>query len=129
MIEELLEMRIFSMIFLLFYVSASVAADKKGNYAIWGAGNASCHKYIMARAANDDEKYKNYIMGYFTAYNHEAADTYSITNEMNLNEILTWIDEQCELKQMISFEEILTTFILDNYEGRMKTPPGRNIGR
>lgn len=122
-------MRIYSMIFLLLYVSAAVAADKKGNYAIWGVGSHSCHSFNLARAANEDNKYRDYIMGYFTAYNHEATDTYSITRDMDLNEILTWVDEQCEMKPIISIEEVLTTFILDNYEGRMKTPPGSGFGR
>lgn len=122
-------MKIYSIIFLLFYVTAGVAADKKGNYAIWGVGNKSCHSYNLARAANEDNKYKDYIMGYFTAYNHEAVDTYSISRDMNLDAILSWIDEQCEMKPIVSFEEALTTFILDNYEGRMKTQPGNRVGR
>ena len=122
-------MRIYSMIFLLFYVSASVAADKKGNYAIWGVGNKSCHSYNLSRAANEDDKYKDFIMGYFTAYNHTADETYSISRDMNINEILTWVDEQCELKPMVGFEEALTTFIINNHEGRMKTPPGNRVGR
>ena len=67
-------------------------------------------------------------MGYFTAYNHAETDTYSISRDMNLEEVLTWIDEQCELKPVISFEEVLTTFILENHESRMKTPPGRGAG-
>jgi hypothetical protein len=116
------------MIFLLIFASASVAADKQGNFAIWGSGNSSCHSYKLARAANEDNKFRDYIMGYFTAYNHQSVDTYSISRDMNLNEILTWIDEQCELKPVISIEEVLTTFIIENYEGRMKSPPG-GVGR
>ena len=122
-------MRIYSIIFLLFYVTVGVAADKKGNYAIWGVGNKSCHSYNLARAANEDNKYKDYIMGYFTAYNHTAVDTYSISSDMKMDEILTWIDDQCGMKPIISFEDILTTFILDNYETRLKTSPGNRVGR
>ncbi|OGT63519.1 MAG: hypothetical protein A3I13_03075 [Gammaproteobacteria bacterium RIFCSPLOWO2_02_FULL_47_50] len=122
-------MRFYSMIFLLIYASASVAADKKGNYAIWGAGNSPCHGYNLARAANEDNKFRDYIMGYFTAYNHEAADTYSISRDMNLNEILNWVDEQCELKPITSIEEVLTNFIIENYENRMKSAPGSRVGR
>ena len=122
-------MRIYSMIFLLFFAAASVAADKKGNFAIWGAGNSSCHSYNQARAANEDNKFRDYIMGYFTAYNHQSVDTYSISRDMNLNEILTWIDELCELKPVTSIEEVLTTFILENYDERMKSSPGNRVGR
>jgi hypothetical protein len=122
-------MRIYSIIILVFCAATATGADKKGNYAIWGVGNKSCHSYNLARAANEDNKYKDYIMGYFTAYNHEAVDTYSISRDMNMDDILTWLDEQCEMKPVVSFEEILTTFILDNYENRMKSSPNSRVGR
>jgi hypothetical protein len=112
----------FTVLFLASYTV--LAADSKGNYAIWGAGNKSCHSYNLARSANDDKKFRDYTMGYLTAFNHGAEATYSISRDMNLEQILAWIDELCELKPIISFDEVLISFIQDHYEQRMKFPPG-----
>ncbi len=97
-----------------------IAADGSGNYAIWGAGNKSCHSYNQAQAAGDDEPYKNFTMGYLTSYNHQANETYSISSRMNLDEVMAWIGEECELKPIISFEEALVNFIVEHHEKRMK---------
>ena len=113
----------------LFAVSTPLlAVDSNGNYAIWGPGNKSCHRYNLARANDDVESYQNYIMGFLTAYNHQAENTYSISSRMNLEEVMTELDEECELKPIISFDEALINFILQHHEGRMKTAPG-SIGR
>ena len=100
------------------------AADSKGNYAIWGLGKKSCHSYNLARAEVTDEKFKDYTMGYLTAYNHITPETYSISRDMDLDEVLTWMDDQCQLKPVISYEEALVTFIIEHYENRMKFTPG-----
>ena len=117
-------MRIFGIVLFLLLPFTVIAADSAGNYAIWGVGKKSCHSYNLARAASEDGKYKDYLMGYFTAYNHIAQETYSITNDMDLDAIMTWVDDQCEMKPVISYEEVLTTFIIDHFEKRMKFPPG-----
>jgi hypothetical protein len=117
-------MRFAGFIALIFSSSMVLATDSKGNYAIWGVGNKSCHSYNIARAAEDDHRYRDYIMGYLTSYNHQAVETYSISRDMNLDQVLTWIDELCELKPVISFDEVLINFILAHHEKRMKFPPG-----
>jgi len=117
-------MRIYGILFLVLMSFAAGAADNEGNYAIWGVGKKSCHSYNLARAAGEDDKYRDYLMGYFTAYNHTAQETYSISADMDLDAIFTWVDEQCEMKPVISYEEVLTTFIIDHFEKRMKFPPG-----
>ena len=110
---------------LLFIASYPVlAADSNGNYAIWGAGNKSCHSYNLARAAKDDNKFRDYTMGYLTAYNHHTESTYSISRDMNLEQVLSWMDELCEMKPIISFDEALVSFISEHHEHRMKFPPG-----
>ena len=116
-------MRVFSIFFLTICTISVYAADNSGNYAIWGHGNKSCHSYNLARA-DDDSKFKDYIMGYLTAYNHQTPETYSISRDMNLDEVLTALDDQCQLKPVISFEEALVSFIIEHYENRMKLPPG-----
>lgn len=117
-------MKVLSFIMLFFASFSVLAADSNGNYAIWGAGNKSCHSYNLARAAKDDNKFRDYTMGYLTAYNQHAEETYSISRDMNLEQVLSWMDELCELKPIISFDEALVSFITEHHEQRMKFPPG-----
>ena len=117
-------MRISILTLLFLFTPLLHAADSSGNYAIWGAGNKSCHKYNLTRAAGEDAVFKDYVMGYLTAYNHHEEETYSISREMNLSEIMGWLDEECELKPVIAFEEALVNFLIEHYQERMRFPPG-----
>ncbi len=103
----------------------SQAADSKGSFAIWGSGNKSCHSYNISRDTNEDRGFKDYIMGYLTAFNVQLPETYRIAGQMNLDEILDWLDDNCELKPIISFEQSLTDFITENYDKRMKKAPSK----
>ena len=123
-IRRIGKMKVFSFIVLIFASYPVLAADSNGNYAIWGAGNNSCHSYNLSRAASDDNKFRDYTMGYLTAYNQYAEETYSISRDMNLEQVLTWMDDLCDLKPIISFDEALVSFITEHHEKRMKFPPG-----
>ncbi|MBM2830204.1 MAG: peptidoglycan binding protein [Gammaproteobacteria bacterium] len=116
-------MKTCGIVILMLVSFASHATDNKGNYAIWGVGNRSCHGYLQARAANDFDKFKDYLMGFLTAYNVMTPETYSISGGKNLDEVLIWFDDHCELQPTISFEQAITDFIAENFEQRMKTSP------
>ena len=100
------------------------AADKSGNYAIWGKGMKSCYHYLKDRDADKDTSYKNYIMGYLTAYNAMTPETYSISKNMKLDEIMTWMDDYCDSQKMSGLELSLIEFIITHYENRSRVPPG-----
>jgi len=106
------------------------AADRDGNYAVWGMGNLSCHAYNNARASDDTEAFDNadtfrfYVMGYLTAYNVHQSETYSISAEQQMPDIMGWFDEYCDSHAVDSFENALKVFISEHYEKRMKTVPG-----
>ena len=117
-------MKWFSMILVFAFTLPLQAMDSSGNYAIWGPGSKSCHRYNLSRSNEDDGTYRNFIMGYLTSYNHQAEHTYSISSRMSLEEIMAELDEECELKPVISFDEALINFIIQHYENRMKSAPG-----
>ena len=102
-------------------------ADKAGNYAVWGKGGQSCHAYRRSRAeAGDAERlFREYAMGYITAYNTLEEETYNITGALNLLEVLAWLDEYCAEKPIHGFEQALVGFIVAHHEKRYKLPPGR----
>ena len=101
----------------------TMAMDKNGDYAVWGMGRKTCYSYSQARASGDYDPYKDYLMGYLTAYNVMTEDTYLISGKMNLEESLEWMDDYCELKQMHSFELVLADFIREHRETRLKNAP------
>ena len=117
-------MRISSIFLMLLLAGSALATDKKGNYAIWGVGSSSCIKYTTSRAANNVNEYKQFLMGYLTAYNNQAEETYSISNSMTMDEILKWFDDECELKPTSSFEQAIIEFLVAHHDKRAKYPPG-----
>ncbi|HSR62382.1 MAG TPA: hypothetical protein VLN56_03145 [Gammaproteobacteria bacterium] len=114
---------LYPLFLLIAYATAGHAADKNGQYAIWGLGAESCHKYNLAREADDVDDYKNYIMGFFTAYNIITPETYRISGDMDLDAVLGWFDDECGLKPIISFEEALTNYLVENYDKRLDKAP------
>ncbi len=104
---------------------SSQAADSNGHFAIWGKGNKSCHSYSISRNTDEEQRFKDYIMGYLTAFNVQLPDTYRVAGQMNLNDILAWLDDYCELKPVIAFEQSLADFITENYDERMKKSPSK----
>lgn len=119
-------MKYLSILFLLTMLPLqSQAADSNGHFAIWGKGNKSCHSYNISRDTEEEQEYKDYIMGYLTALNVQLPDTYRVSGEMNLNDILAWLDDYCGLKPILAFEQSLADFIKDNYDKRMKKSPSK----
>ena len=104
---------------------SSQAVDSNGHFAIWGKGNKSCHSYNISRNTDEEQRFKDYIMGYLTAFNFQMPDTYRIAGNMNLNEILAWLDDYCELKPVLAFEQSLANFIDEHHDKRMKRSPSK----
>ena len=100
------------------------AMDKSGNYAIWGKGQKSCFRYLKERTADRNDPYRDYIMGYLTAYNATTPDTYSVSRNMSLDEIMVWIDDYCDTNKMSGLEQSLLEFISHHHEARYRQPPG-----
>ncbi len=113
------------LLLLAFVPTGSQAADRNGHFAIWGKGNKSCHSYNISRNTPEKQRFKDYIMGYLTAFNVQMPDTYRVAGHMNLEEILVWLDDFCELKPILSFEQSLADFIIEKYDKRMKKSPSK----
>jgi hypothetical protein len=113
---------------LLFIFSQTVlAADKFGNAAIWGAGQKSCFSYTTARKNGEENYYKDYLMGYLTAYNAQTPDTYRISGSENLDGILSWLDSYCTEKQVYGFDQAVVEFITEHYPKRQKSAPATGL--
>ena len=115
--------RLSSILFILcLFSSVAHAADKEGNYAVWGVGKKSCFKYLKARADQQDAAFINYTKGFITAYNMLIDDTYSLSGQMSIADIMSWMDDHCDLKKTSGYENALLVFIADHEESRMRRP-------
>ena len=103
-----------------------MAADRDGNYAVWGPGAKSCHSYNQAPGEDARIPFRNYVMGYLTAYNAVSAETYAISGDMNLDAVMGWLDDYCEQKPMHSFEQALIDFTTNHNAERFTRPLGRS---
>ena len=107
----------------------AVAADSAGNYAIWGAGARSCHQYRgVVDKADESRAFKDFLLGYLTAYNTLAPDTYNAVGGLSLVDALGWLDEYCRQHEMDSFERAIGQLLVAHHDQRMRVPPGANRG-
>ena len=96
------------------------AADEKGNYAIWGDGQKSCFSFNKSRKSGEDSSYKNYLMGYLTAFNTQTEDTYRISAAKQMKDILSWIDDYCQEKPVHGFDQAVLEFVVEHFPRRYK---------
>ena len=108
------------LISLLLIPTITLAVDSSGNYAIWGVGTKACIGFNQDTAANDIERYKDFMKGFMTAYNIFTEKTYSISGKMNSDQIIEWLNEYCDDNPMSTLENALTSFTFDHYDKRMK---------
>jgi hypothetical protein len=108
--------------------ATAFAVDSSGNYAVWGLGKKSCFGYSQEIAGDDAGKYKHYIRGFLTAYNIFTEKTYSISSNMNENQIIDWLNEYCGENPMSGLETALISFTFDHYDKRRKSS-GSSVGR
>jgi hypothetical protein len=116
--------RIAALAAMLLAATAVFAADSDGNYAVWGAGAKSCHTF---NTSGEDAAagYRQYVMGYLTAYNALANETYSISADQDLDAVMGWLSTYCEDKPMHSFDQALMDYTSSHVADRLKRPPGR----
>lgn len=100
--------------------ATSWAADRKGNYAIWGAGGASCNQYNQARLDGEDKSFIGYISGYFTHYNQITERTTNIAGSTNMLEILGILDEVCSEKPVLSFNDAIAALVVQLHPQRQR---------
>lgn len=118
--------RLLPMLMGLFLIpSLAAAADKDGNYAVWGVGAKSCYHYIQANGRGEGEVFRNFVTGYLTAFDAITEDTYSISAGKDLDQVMGWITEYCTTKQIHSFEQALAEFTVEQHPQRSRRPPGR----
>jgi hypothetical protein len=101
------------------------AADKEGNYAVWGPGGQSCHRYNEALAAGQEAEFRLYAMGYFTAYHTFVEDTYQLGPGKTFAEIMAMVTDYCGRTPVDSFQRALKLTAEELAPERRRKAPGR----
>jgi hypothetical protein len=104
---------------------STLAADKDGNYAVWGMGSKSCFHYTQAQGQPGAEAYREFVMGYLTAYDALSEDTYNIGAGKDLDQVMTWLTDYCAKQQIHGFEQALVAFTVEQHPQRTRRPPFR----
>jgi hypothetical protein len=108
--------------------TSAIAVDSDGNYAVWGVGKKSCFGFNKEINGEDSDRFRDYIKGFLTAYNMFTEKTFSITGNMNEDEVVNWLTEYCADNPMFGLETALLNFTFDHYDKRLKSS-GRSVGR
>ena len=118
------------MSFILLALSTiSYAADKNGNYAIWGSGARSCAAFLTHAGTDKEQSFRDYTKGYLTAFNALVEDTFSISNRDTLEDIFEFLQDHCELKKIDSFDAALIEYTASKFESRKKRSGNSSTGR
>lgn len=110
-------------------VEAAGGGDGSGNYAIWGEGGRSCNQYLLSAGEADQRtRFSAFLMGYLTAYNALAPDTYNALGAYSLQDALGWLDGYCDLHKVDSFERAVAQLLTVRHDARLRQPPGVHGG-
>jgi hypothetical protein len=101
----------------------AAAADKEGNYAVWGSGGLSCHSFNKAMEDATGDEYRHYAMGYLTAYHTFVPDTYRLGPELDFKGVLALVADYCTRVPMDSFERALKLTAEELAPKRQRRPP------
>ena len=116
-------MRVAITILMLTFGLSAMAMDSAGKYAVWGVGSKACFTYSKDKKAGHGQKYRDYEMGYLTAYNRITPETYNISGKMDLEAVDAWVGDFCKNKPMNSFEQAMTNFVHDHIKSRYRVAP------
>jgi hypothetical protein len=105
--------------------TTSWAADKDGNYAVWGAGGQSCNRYNEAHEKGDEDEYRFYAMGYLTAYHTFVPETYQLAPGKAFADVMALVADYCTRVPMDSFQRALKLTAEELAPERRKKAPTR----
>lgn len=103
------------------------AADRDGNYAVWGIGAKSCNMYNQAAEAGETGEFRHYVMGYLTAYDTFVPDTYRLGAGLDLPGVIALVADYCGRVPMDSFERALRLTAEKLAPDRQKQAPRRPL--
>ena len=111
-------------------VSATLARDLDGQYAVFGVGGEDCATYLVARdrAGEVERWYHHWLAGYLSAVNNAGASTYNILGEKSMADILDWLEGYCAANPNSNFANAVADMVGILYADRHNIAPGKEGG-
>ncbi len=111
-------------------IANATARDIDGQYAVFGIGAEDCATYLVATEQGDSagEWYRHWLLGYFSAVNNAAANTYNILGDKGLMDILSWLEGYCAANPTTSFSTAVAEMVSLLYADRQNMAPGKKGG-
>lgn len=111
--------------------SAAQAADANRDYQVRATNKvdscAALNRAVVAAKKEDDWRalygFSLYMMGYLSAVNRVAFDTYDIAGKTNSKTILVWLENYCEENPDDSFDTALVNMTVEFYPNRYSVKP------
>lgn len=111
-------------------VSAGLARDMDGQYAVFGAGAEDCATYLVVRDRGDavERWYHHWLAGYLSAVNNAGASTYNILGDKSMADILDWLEGYCAANPHSNFANAVADMVGILYADRHNIAPGKKDG-
>jgi hypothetical protein len=112
------------------FVSAAVARDMDGQYAVFGVGGEDCATYLVVRDRADEVErwYHDWLAGYLSAVNNAGASTYNILGTKSMADILDWLEGYCAANPNSNFANAAADMVGILYADRHNIAPGKQGG-
>ncbi len=110
--------------------SGALARDIDGQYAVFGVGAEDCATYLVAGERSDGTRdwYRHWLLGYFSAVNNAAANTYNILGDKGLAYLLNCLEGYCAANPTTSFSTAVAEMVSLLYADRQNLAPGKKGG-
>jgi len=111
-------------------VSAVLARDMDGQYAVFGVGGEDCATYLVSRdrAGKVERRYHHWLAGYLSAVNNAGASTYNILGAKSMADILDWLEGYCAVNPNSNFANAVADMVGILYADRHNIAPGKEGG-
>jgi hypothetical protein len=116
---------------LLLFALPVKARDVGGDFAVLGMGGQPCADYLKARRAHAEreQNYVDWLLGYLSAFNLIVSHTYNVLGENDINDALSWLDQQCLATPKAHFVNASAVMTEVLFERRANLHPDKAGGR
>ena len=101
--------------------------DMDGEFVVFSIGANTCKDYLNSRRKGVTalEPYKQWLMGYLSAFNLIVVNTYDIAGQSRYPHIISWLDNYCVTNKTESFVNASAALTVSLYPDRHNMGPNK----
>ena len=94
-------------------------------YTIFGPGAGSCGTWTAAKEEDTYARrvFRSWALGYITAYNYQAPDTYDVRGQTDTSGILLWLENYCKQTPLTDFAQAMELLTDELHPKRIRKAP------